>query len=196
MCSLVPPTVLVRGGSSETARVIGETLSRFGERTLAYAYERKIRIVPLAPRQRYADASAALRRLGVDVDRWPVAPAGLFVVEERTVYLRSATPMTIAHEFAHGLDCALGDGVYRSGYDTAVRAAYARARSFVTPYAATGLDEYFAESVRAFVEINDPHSPWPAATRERLARVDPAMHAFVRRLFASLEGAPNGHSSV
>lgn len=95
--------------------------------------------------------------------------------------------MTIAHEFAHGLDCALGDGVYRSGYDTTVRAAYARARSFVTPYAATGLDEYFAESVRAYVEINDPHSPWPAATRERLASVDPAIHAFLRQLFASFE---------
>lgn len=185
MCSL-SPHALVRGGTPETARVIAETLARFGEDALAFAHARKIRIVPLEARQRYADASAALRRLGVDVDRWPVAPAGLFVVEERTVYLRSATPMTIAHEFAHGLDCALGDGVYRSGYDTTIRAAFARARAFVTPYAATGLDEYFAESTRAYVEVNDVASPWPAATRERLERVDPAIAAFLRRLFASL----------
>ncbi len=125
-----------------------------------------------------------MRRLGVDVDAWPVAPAGLFVVEERTVYLRSATPMTVAHEFAHGLDCALGGGVYRSGYDTAIRRAFARARAYVTPYAATGLDEYFAESLRAYVEVNDPHSPWPKATRTRLLALDEPMHEIVSDLFA------------
>ena len=52
------------------------------------------RIRPLAESERYRDVSPALRRLGVDVDAWPVPPAGLFVVEERTVYLRSLSPMT------------------------------------------------------------------------------------------------------
>jgi len=42
-----------------------------------------------------------LRRLASGVDDWPVPPAGLFVVEERTIYLRSTSPMTVAHEFAH-----------------------------------------------------------------------------------------------
>lgn len=142
--------------------------------------------VPLSASQRYRDASVALRRLGADVDAWPVPPAGLFVVEEKTVYLRSATPMTVAHEFAHGLDCALGEGVYRSGYDTAIRSAFARTSAFVTPYAATGLDEYFAESLRAYVEVNDPHSPWPKATRDRLRSTDPAMFGFVHELFTTM----------
>ncbi len=102
------------------------------------------RVRPLAEGERYRDVSAALRRLGADVDAWPVPPADLFVVEERTVYLRSRSPMTIGHEVAHAIDCALGDGIYRSGYDTQIRSAFAAARSFVTPYAATGLDEYFA----------------------------------------------------
>ena len=115
----------------------------------------------------------------------PLPPAGLFVVEERTVYLRNPTPMTIAHEFAHGLDCALGGGVYRSGYDRKIRRAFANARDFVTPYAASGLDEYFAECVRAYVEVNDTQSPWPRATRERLSLVDPAMSALVAGLFAN-----------
>ncbi len=169
------------------ARSIAATLARFGNGALAFAAARGIRIVPLSPGQTYSDASGALRRLGIFVDGWPVPPAGLFVVEERTVYLRSASPMTIAHEFAHGLDCALGGGVYRSGYDPEIRRAFGSATRFVTPYAATGLDEYFAESVRAFVEVNDPGSPWPKATRARLAALDPPMHGALGAIFASLE---------
>ncbi len=51
------------------------------------------------------------------------------------------------------------------------------------PYAASGLDEYFAECVRAYADVlNDPHSPWPRATRERLLACDPAMHVIVADL--------------
>ena len=186
MCTLSQPSdLLISGGSKSLATAIAEALAYFGEPALAYAAQRGIRIVPLARMQRYREASAALRRLGVDVDAWPIPPAGLFVVEERTVYLRSATPMTVAHEFGHALDCALGGGVYRSGYDTAIRSAFARARAFVTPYAATGLDEYFAECVRAHVQINDANSPWPRATRERLRVTDPPMAEYVAHLFAT-----------
>jgi hypothetical protein len=110
-------------------------------------------------------------------------PAGLFVVEERTVYLRSPSPMTVAHEFGHALDCALGGGVYRSGYDLEIRRSFAMAKAFVTPYAATGLDEYFAESLRGYVGVNDAKSPWPKATRARLRAIDPRMAAFMDRLF-------------
>jgi hypothetical protein len=45
------------------------------------------------------------------------------------------------------------------------------------------VDEYFAESLRAYVEANDPASPWPRATRARLRYGDPGMHAFVELLF-------------
>jgi hypothetical protein len=179
VADLVAPT------TARVAAAVGRALAPFGDAALAFARRRDIRIVPLARGQRYNDASTALRRLGVDVDAWPVPPAGLFVVEERAIYLRSPTPMTVAHEFAHGLDCALGGGVYRSGYDRAIRRAFASARDFVTPYAATGLDEYFAECVRAYVEVNDAHSPWPKATRARLREVDEAMYAFVDELFSS-----------
>jgi hypothetical protein len=160
-----------------------ETLLRFGRGALAYASRSRIRVVLLRRRELYRDASRALARLGIDVDAWPAPPAGLFVVEERTLYLRSRSPMTVAHEFGHALDCALGGGVYRSGIDPQVRALFANASSFVTPYAATGVDEYFAESLRAYVEANDPASPWPRATRARLRHADPGMHEFVELLF-------------
>jgi hypothetical protein len=160
-----------------------ETLLRFGRGALAYALRNRIRVMLLRQGELYRQASPALARLGIDVDAWPAPPAGLFVVEERALYLRSRSPMTVAHEFGHALDCALGGGVYRSGIDPKVRALFAGAARFVTPYAATGVDEYFAEALRAYVEANDSGSPWPRATRARLRHNDPAMHDFVERLF-------------
>jgi len=162
---------------------VTETLLRFGRGALAYALRSGIRVVLLRGGELYREASHALARLGIDVDEWPAPPAGLFVVEERTLYLRSRSPMTVAHEFGHALDCALGGGVYRSGIDPQVRSLFANARTFVTPYAATGVDEYFAESLRAYVEANDPASPWPRATRARLRHGDPGMHEYVELLF-------------
>lgn len=164
-------------------RAVLETLVRFGRGALAYALRSRIRVILLWEGELYRQASPALARLGIDVDAWPAPPAGLFVVEERSLYLRSRSPMTVAHEFGHALDCALGGGVYRSGIDPQVRSLFAAAARFVTPYAATGVDEYFAESLRAYVEANDSASQWPRATRARLRHGDPAMHDFVERLF-------------
>lgn len=93
--------------------------------------------------------------------------------------------MTVAHEFAHALDCALGGGVYLSSVDPRIRLAFERASAFVTPYAASGLDEYFAEAMRAWVEANDPRSLWPRVTRARLRAVDPVMHGLIAALFAT-----------
>jgi hypothetical protein len=163
---------------------IDAVLDRFGPGALRVAASAGIRLVHLRGSEAYRDRSRALRRLASGVDDWPVPPAGLFVVEERTVYLRSTSPMTVAHEFAHALDCALGGGVYLSGVDPRVRRAFHAARGFITPYAASGLDEYFAESLRAWVEANDPRSPWPRATRARLRALDPAMSNILESIFA------------
>ncbi|MBV8150351.1 MAG: hypothetical protein JO101_10650 [Candidatus Eremiobacteraeota bacterium] len=159
------------------------TLQRFGAEALRFAAAGGIRVHVLGETERYADRSPALRRLGIDVDAWPAPPAGLFVVEERRVYLRALGAMTVAHEFGHALDCALGGGTYRSSVDPRIRRAFARARAFVTPYAASGIDEYFAESMRAHVGANDPASPWPPATRERLIAVDPEIATIIAELF-------------
>lgn len=149
------------------------------------------RIQPLRKGERYDDASAELKRLGVDVDAWPAPPAGLFVVSERTVYLRSKSRMTVCHETMHALDCALGDGVYLSSTSPEIRRMFSDARAFITPYAATGSDEYFAEAARGFCDrFNDEASFWPKATRARLRRIDPAMFEFLESLFGSL--APAG----
>lgn len=180
-------SALIPGGDSATRTAIAKTLEKFGECALRFAAAHNVRIHPLPKNGRYDDASPALRRLGVDVDAWASPPAGLFVVEERTVYLRSKSPMTAAHEFGHALDCALGGGTYLSAMDPQIRAAFSTARAYVTPYAATGLDEYAAEAFRAWVGVNDEASFWPRVSKERLRRVDPAMFAIIERLFAKFE---------
>jgi hypothetical protein len=167
------------------ASAIATTLERFGNGALQFALDRHTCVAPLHRGEAYREASPALARLGIDVDTWPAPPAGLFVVEERTVYLRSRSTMTVAHEFGHALDCALGGGVYRSGIDPHIRRLFINARSFITPYAATGIDEYFAEGLRAFVEANDPASHWPRATKARLRSTDPEMFAYVEQLFCT-----------
>ena len=170
--------------SSEARVAIDAVLDRFGTGALRLASRAGVRLVHLRRSERYRDRSRTLRRLASAVDEWPVPPAGLFVVEERAVYLRSTSAMTVAHEFAHALDCALGGGVYLSGVDPRVRRAFSEAKEFVTPYAASGIDEYFAESARAWVEANDARSPWPRATRARLRALDPPMAAILESIFA------------
>ena len=178
-------SALVPNAEAAARASIAETLTTFGEPALKFTLEGGITVRVLESHQRYSEASPALRRLSIDVDAWPAPPAGLFVVEERCVFLRSLSPMTVSHEFGHALDCVLGKGVYFSGCSSEIRAAFASARSFVTPYAATGLDEYFAESTRAYVDgCNDPASAWPKATRERLRKLDPAMFAIIEQIFA------------
>lgn len=178
MPSIDAPTIALR-------RAIATTIERYGPGALLLARNAGIRIIALAPGDRFCERSPALRRLATSVDDWPMPPAGLFVVEERCVYLRSTSPMTVAHEFAHALDCALGGGVYLSGLDARIQRAFSNARGFVTPYAASGLDEYFAEALRAWVEANDVGSLWPRATRERLRTLDPTMASYVAELFGS-----------
>lgn len=172
--------------TSEQVSFLEESLHGYTERVLRFVANAETRITLLAPGEHYAEASGALSRMNIDVDSWPAPPAGLFVVEERTLYLRSHTAMTVAHEFGHALDCAVGGGVYTSGCDPVIRQAYGTARSFVTPYAASGLDEFYAESVRAYVEVNDDASVWPRATKTRLRNCNPDMFSYYESLFASL----------
>jgi len=140
-------------------------------------------MVALGRGERFTARSPRLRDLAPHLDAWPTPPAGLFVVEERTAYVRSRSPLAIAHEFGHALDCALGAGVYRSNDDADLRAIFSSAPAYITPYAATAPDEFFAEILRAYVEANDRRSPWPAATRHRLREIDPRAFAYVERLF-------------
>jgi hypothetical protein len=169
------------------AAFINTVVDGYGPAFRAWLDADNTRIVVLAKSQRYNDASRGLRRCGIDVDAWPVPPGGLFVVEEATVYLRSVSEMTIAHEIVHAYDRARGRGIYLSGYEPTVRRLFAKAPSFITPYAASGLDEYFAECGRALHPGgNDPRSRWPPATAERLEAIDPEMHAYLQQLLREM----------
>jgi hypothetical protein len=144
-----------------------------------------VTITVLRDGESFGAASPALRRLGAGVDRWPIPPAGLFVVEERAVILRSVSGMTFFHEVQHAIDLCLGGGVYRSGVDPRFRKRFNAATAFVTPYAASGCDEFWAESARAWWGpiANDKRSLWPDVSRERLRSLDEEMYELVRSVF-------------
>lgn len=154
-------------------------------RALLAASQATIRV--LAPGERFIRASAELRRLRLDVDKWVTPPTGLFVVAERCAYIRNLALDTLGHEVAHALDAALGNGVYFSGIDPATRAAFKRATersTFVSAYAACDLDEYFAEGVRAFFGLTGTFigpAYSPAALRERLRAIDPRLYGILSR---------------
>ncbi len=160
------------------------TLARFGEAALTATYQHGIRVTLLQARDTYAQYSPTLRQIASDLDRWPHPPAGLFVVAERTMYIRQITAMTIAHEFGHALDCTLGNGVYYSNQDIHLQSFFAQQQPWITPYAATSVEEYFAEALRAYVNANDAHSPWPPATRQRLQRVNYQLFRYIEELFS------------
>jgi hypothetical protein len=84
--------------SPDATAAIDAVLDRFGSGALRVAASAGVRLVHLRGSERYRDRSRALRRLASGVDDWPVPPAGLFVVEERAVYLRSTSPMTVARQ--------------------------------------------------------------------------------------------------
>ncbi len=67
-------------GASKTARdAIAPHLGAYPTAPLERLVENRCCVRPLRVREGYRDASKALQRLGVDVDAWPVPPAGLFV---------------------------------------------------------------------------------------------------------------------
>jgi hypothetical protein len=138
--------------------------------------------------ERYRDASGTLQRRNVDVNMWPFIPVGLFVIEERTLYLRVTSPMGVAHELGHALDCAIGGGaIYRSSYDIDIKRAFDGARDFVTPHAQESADSFFAECFRAYIEVNEFGCSWPDVTRERLARCAPQMSSWFEREIGVIE---------
>ena len=176
--------VTIFGGSDSDRAKVAAILKRgYPERLHNLCEQAGIKVYILADDELYREASPVLDRYGIEVDKWPIPPAGLFVVEERQVYLRSIGPMTVAHEYGHAIDCALGEGTYFSSTSIKVRRCYSKAKAFVTDYAATGLDEYFAESLRAMSGMNDNHSPWPRATRSLLRSCDPDLHKILLELF-------------
>jgi hypothetical protein len=144
-----------------------------------------IRTVLVSPYERYRDCSPLLARTGVD--ELDVLPAGMFVAQERALYVAWPSPLVVAHEYAHAIDFALGQGTRSfSACTPAIRRAYRaalRRKAFVTPYAASAPEEYVAEGMRAMVGVYEDDHPWPPVTPELLRDVDPALYLALARIW-------------
>ena len=189
-------TQLISGGTPAQRTLVGDILAKYAlPGLLAFLRAYGIRIVVLGSGPRtslFRHASPALAHLAsngtADVDKWPCPPAGLFVVSEGTLYLRIVSGMTVMHELGHALDLALGGGTMYQSSDpnSFVATSFASATKYVTPYAASSQDEYFAESFRAYVGANEGNSLWPIASRTRLADCNPDMVAYFDTIFAEI----------
>jgi len=63
-------SALIPDASATTRTQIAKTLKAFGEPALRFAAEHGTQVRPLGRGERYAQASPALVRLGIDVDAW------------------------------------------------------------------------------------------------------------------------------
>jgi hypothetical protein len=178
-------TALMRQSPPES---LEDALAAYGEAALTAAARGGISIAIVPEGQPFASFSSSVARCAPGIDEWSAPPSGLFVVEERRILLRQhALRMTAAHEFAHALDALLArkKRSYFSYESEELRYYFATATGFVNEYAASSLDEYFAESMRAYVEVNDEHCAWLPLTRQDLYLRDPRMFALIERLFRS-----------
>jgi len=170
-------------------RELVRALAPFGCDALARVVSSGVRALIVPANRSFSRCSRSVAALVPDIDRWQAPPAGLFVLEERLLLLRpNALRMAAAHEFAHALDAVLAQRPrsYFSFESAAVRHAFTHATGFVNEYAASGLDEYFAECLRAYVEVNDDRSSWLPVTRQMLFERDPCMTGIIERLFRQL----------
>jgi hypothetical protein len=193
-CSIVrAPFEHVRAAVSEMLHDTAPTmlvhaLAPYGELALTQAVAAGVSIALVPEGQAFASFSSSVARCAPAIDEWPSPPSGLFVVDERRILLRARSlRMTAAHEFAHALDALLAckKRSYFSYESEELRYYFATATGFVNEYAASSLDEYFAESVRAYVEVNDERCAWLPLTRQDLYLRDPRMFALIERLFKS-----------
>ena len=71
-------SMLIVSASKSARAAIAPHLGAYPTTLLEQLVEHRCSIRPLRAREGYRDASTALRRLRIDVDAWPVPPAGLF----------------------------------------------------------------------------------------------------------------------
>jgi hypothetical protein len=163
-----------------------DALAAYGQTALDAAANGGVSIALVPEGQPFSGFSSSVARCAPAIDQWASPPSGLFVVDERRVLLRPRSlRMTAAHEFAHALDALLArkKRSYFSYESEELRYYFATATGYVNEYAASSLDEYFAESVRAYVEVNDERCAWLPLTRQDLYLRDPRMFALIERLF-------------
>lgn len=95
------------------------------------------------------------------------------------------------HEFAHGIlnmgvELLPGGSDFRQRLENAYRDAV-DAGLWADTYAATNADEYWAEGVQSWFDLNDPPGPIhnEVDTRQELEAYDPALAALIQEVFGS-----------
>jgi len=162
--------------------LLGTTLKKFGSSLLQEAARADIRFCLLREMPGMATLSATLCDRATALDEWPQDEAGYFSPHERMIYLRSLSPVLLAREFGHAVDYALGGGKFYSEMDDAIRSAFRNAYWFVSSWAGSSVADYFAESLRFYIGIDQRQCRWFNVSRATLQRVDPTMYGILTNL--------------
>lgn len=93
--------------ATEVQSHVADVLCKFSPTMLYRVVEANAIVQPLKKAEPCTEVSAALRRFGIDVAAWPALPAASSWFKSGRRNLRGRSPMTIAHEFGHAVDCTL-----------------------------------------------------------------------------------------
>ena len=141
----------------------------------------RVRIVALRDGERYRDRSPSLVRLGIDVDGWP-APRPVSPSSRNAPFIRAsmdddggARIRSRAPSRARRRRLPSPASIRESSAPSPRRGASSLSRCQRPRMILRRM------ALRAYVEVNDPASPWPAAPLKRLQAVDSHMLAVRRR---------------
>jgi len=175
---------MIIGENEYFKKVICHKLSVYPSHIIKLVVRHNIKIRPLFPYETYREVSAFL------ADNLSTAREdahGLFSRKEDTIYLRSIDKVTIVHEFAHAIDLCLGKEKgyenYNSLKDDKIGYAFMRGE-WINSYAGESLDEFFAESVRAYFDINISDCPFQAYKKD-LIKKSPSMFKYIEDLMSA-----------
>jgi hypothetical protein len=146
----------------------GRLLSFFGPEAVSRLDDFGLHVVVLKEGQKYSDVSAVNAADPFENDE---LVRGVYMPQERTIYLRNTSDGTVVHEVAHALDHAAG----RKIESKAMMTAFETAPAFISNYAKTSCAEWFAENVRAIKgALNGDYDD---VSPEKLAAIDPRGYA-------------------
>ena len=131
-----------------------------------------------------------LRGLGAEVE----TPISSCAEENILCYGEGSDPYyledIVIHEFAHTVH-GLGISFVNTNFDTELREAFEKAKAkglWKNSYAGSNQDEYFAEGVQDWFDLNTESIPgdgihFEINTREELKKYDPVLYNIIKRYF-------------
>ena len=164
-----------------------------------------IKIRSVGARERVHEMSESLKKLGQKVQPGVL---GLFVPSDRALYILDPAPGCVVHELSHAWDmCMLSDPLppdfdvatatmtdwlklapYRTARDKEFAKSLVGNRLPPSSYGGSNLQEFWAESGRAYCNVNDSGSLWDELSAPKMRACNRDSFRFVMQQFHHYNG--------